>query len=175
MRITRLRYTRWGTITLLFAVLFSAVPAGVFVCSVREHRVRSLRVNKGGYIRRAPSEFYVRREYARTRGVIEVFSTGPAGPGPAATTAAVATSSRLGRLAQPLQADLPGPEQSVDSYGDREILVRTWRRRRRRLFSKNVSRETCSFYRGSQVAWIFGLAIDVLDTRLINFVSFEAF
>ena len=123
--------------------------------SVREHW-RSLRVNKGGYIQRAPSEFYVRREYARTRGVIEVFSTGSTGPDPAATAAAVATSSRLGRLAQPLQADLPGPEQSADSYGDREILVRT---------------------RESQVAWIFGyVVIDVLlDSRLINFMSFEAF
>lgn len=68
-----------------------------------------------------------------------MFPTGTTAPGSAAA-AAVSTGPRFGCPAQPLQADLPGPEQSIDSHGDREILVRT--RRRCRLFlSKFMSRQ----------------------------------
>lgn len=111
----------------LSSTLFASGTITRFCLSVLLLRVRfecasplgawSLRVNKGAYIRRAPPRFYVRREHARAR-VFEVFPTGAAGPGPAAA-AAVATGPRFGRPAQPLQADLPGPEQSADSHGDR--------------------------------------------------------
>lgn len=79
----------------------------------------------------ATGAIYVRRKHARARGVLEVFPSGPAGPdrvaaATSATAAAVATGPRLGRPAQPLQADLSGPGQPADSYSGYKILVRTW-------------------------------------------------
>lgn len=137
LRITRLRYTRWGRSRFCLSVLFSTVPAGVFVTRVFRVWASVIVASKQRRVYSACTiGVYVQREYARTRRVIKVFSTGPAGPDLAATAAAVATSSRLGRLAQSLQADLPGPEQSADSHGDREILVRTRQRRRRRRMSR---------------------------------------
>lgn len=140
------------TIALLFV---SAVTAGAFRACV------SLRVNKGAYIRRAPPGFYVRRDDARARGVLEVFPAGAAGPDPAAAATAAATAvptgSRLGRPAQPLQADLPGPEQSADSHSGRQILVRIRRRRRRRrVFSPRTVGRPCSFPRvtGGSDTWL---------------------